>query len=230
MSSWSRALAEALLVVASILVAFALDAWWDNRSLSEVLRGNLVALQEDFEKSQQDLDLKVLQHSSRREAVGQLLAAGHEPSNAEPDSLSAWFLRVYQGHTFEGTHATLDALLSSGQLARVRSDSLAALLASWPAEVVDLQESESIVLDILLRDFYPATRDHIPLPDGSLFAREHVTPLGPDAFEFMQSLEFENLMAEFLWWEGVVLADGRRVSNRLESILSLLTVELDGMR
>lgn len=53
---WGFLIAEAVLIVVSILLAVATDAWWDGRKELEERRNLLAALEADFTQTGQDLD------------------------------------------------------------------------------------------------------------------------------------------------------------------------------
>ena len=56
-SSLNRFVAEGLVIVISILVAFWIDAWWDGRQEAEEESGVLEALLEEAERNRRQLDL-----------------------------------------------------------------------------------------------------------------------------------------------------------------------------
>ena len=47
----SRLVAEGLVVIASILIAFALDAWWDRQAERRVEEAHLHALRSDYQQN-----------------------------------------------------------------------------------------------------------------------------------------------------------------------------------
>lgn len=50
----SRLLAEGVVVLASILIAFALDDWWDDRQLQAEMAGDLEAIQSLLHEEMED--------------------------------------------------------------------------------------------------------------------------------------------------------------------------------
>ena len=59
---WKRLFVEATAIVASILIAFAIDAWWQDRTEHIVEAQYLRALREDLNHSLQLLDESETQH------------------------------------------------------------------------------------------------------------------------------------------------------------------------
>ena len=224
---WLRICLEGVVIVASILLAFGIDAWWQGQQERTEERENLVALLDDFVATGDRLDLIGSRHRGRRAAIEKLLVASEDPASTHTDSLSAWLTQLYQGHTVEAVQGTLDALRGSGQLSLIQNDSLRAMLSAWASETEDLREIEMVVVGVIFDDLYPATREHLPLPDLSFFARPDATQRDERAFEFMSGRAFENLLAQFIFLEGMVLEDMQRVVSRLDDIVRILRAELD---
>ena len=89
--SWARLLAEAVAIVVSILIAFGLDAWWDESREAAEERRHLVAIAADFEANQ----ALVVRYENMygevdrgtRELIEMLEGRNPEVSVSVPDSL-----------------------------------------------------------------------------------------------------------------------------------------------
>ena len=53
--AWSRTLAEGAAILASILPAFWIDAWWDGREEDELSQSYLLGLREEFTQVESEL-------------------------------------------------------------------------------------------------------------------------------------------------------------------------------
>jgi hypothetical protein len=85
---WKRLSAEAMAIIASILFAFAIDAWWDDRKKSEDERVLLQALVEDlYDKKLKLADDRIYNEAIRRAATGLLHAANSSDTDADPDNI-----------------------------------------------------------------------------------------------------------------------------------------------
>ena len=75
LQSWGLLLTEMVLIVASILLAFALDSWWDERrdrvEEGEILQG----LQEEFRLNRSTLERRLAQHTKEQAELVILRAA-----------------------------------------------------------------------------------------------------------------------------------------------------------
>ncbi len=143
---WRRILVEALAIVLSILLAFAIDAGWDSMKEREresiVLQGVLA----DFQRTRPDLVERLatarrLRHNSV--LLRDLLAeAAGQGRIAVPDTV---ILSVIGAPTFQPATNTLDAALASGEIDLIRDDEIRRELAQWRTTLSDTFESEQEV-------------------------------------------------------------------------------------
>lgn len=56
---WKRISVEAVAIVGSILLAFAIDAWWDERQVAAAQRAQMRALLEEFKEARSQLEFQV---------------------------------------------------------------------------------------------------------------------------------------------------------------------------
>jgi hypothetical protein len=142
----ARWVGEFLVIVFSILVAFALDAWWSNRTHAQQARAQIETLHAEFAANQEALTQLRLQLESMRVAVASLLP--HISPNAALlplDSINTMMDLSFRLGTVELRTGSVQALLSSGELAEIADPMLKALIASWPAEVADLRSQSSLL-------------------------------------------------------------------------------------
>ena len=86
---WGRILAEGAAIVVSILLAFAIDAWWDNRKERFEEHQILLGLEAEFSDLRDRLDQWAQFNQEGGEAIEQLL-------NAPADTLEKTFIeRVF---------------------------------------------------------------------------------------------------------------------------------------
>jgi hypothetical protein len=153
----SRFFVESFVIVASILMAFALNAWWDHKKSANQAQDQLKTLRAEFSENQDDLAHVRRQLESMKNAVASLLP--HISPSATPlvlDSISALMDLSFRLGTVEMRSGSVQALLASGQLAEIEDPELKSLIASWPAEVAGLrsqsgllEQNREIILDYL---------------------------------------------------------------------------------
>ncbi len=147
---WTRLAVEATAIVASILLAFAIDAWWADRETEQWQSAQLRALRDEFSVNLKSLDIIVQTHdySARRleSLIAQIRDANDMTQVTVPDAvlvpLVAW-------RTSDISTGTLDGLLSSGNLAEIDNSDIRQLLAAWPSEVGNAQEDENLARDFV---------------------------------------------------------------------------------
>lgn len=141
-------LVEFLVIVGSILAAFALDAWWTARSDDQETRARLETIRDEFEATREELGRQADRLESVRQAVAEVLP--HISPTAPVvgvDSIAGLIDLSFRMATIELQTGSLQALLASGQLADIESQELTALLAGWPAEVARLRRQSQLLED-----------------------------------------------------------------------------------
>jgi len=134
---WKRLSVEAAAIVVSILLAFAIDAWWEERLERRTEAGILDRLQKEFSANYDLIDemkerctafCRAERASSQvYEMIDQALAASIatiEVSDAQMDDLIG-------AATFEAETPVLDGLIQSGQLAIVQDQRISSAIATW---------------------------------------------------------------------------------------------------
>lgn len=154
----------------SILLAFAIDAWWDARQQAARQRDLLHDLLRDFEASRPSLEQRL--GLARRMAVGtgkfiEMLSVDQPAVTVSvPDEL---ILAALGGPTYEPATNTLDAALVSGEIELIRNDELRAELATWRRLLTDTREDEVEARRITNEQIVPLLSQSINL--GPYFER-----------------------------------------------------------
>ena len=144
--SWKRIGVEVAAIVASILLAFAIDAWWDEQVDQNRSKGQLRSLAVEFGEVESHLKFYETQLLSLRKAVSELLShVGPETQVQPADSLYALIDLSFRASKMELPTASLQTLLASGELSAVSDHKLNALLASWPAQVSNLRNQSGLL-------------------------------------------------------------------------------------
>ncbi len=141
--SWKRLAVEAAAIVASILLAFAIDAWWENRQdrADELLI--LRALKAEFQENAQVLPLFIRSHSNAAASAAALiegLRKVDQKSLAVVRDSDVLFVTTHS--SFDPSSGAFDAMLQSGTLRFVQNPAVRETLASWPGTVEEATENE----------------------------------------------------------------------------------------
>jgi len=140
---------EALVIMASILVAFALDRWWDARQDRVEERLVLQALHDEFLQAKAELDQRLALHQRIEGSVRSTLDAlrqAHdrgEPFVTVGDTALGW---AYVPPTTQLALGTLNGLLASARLGLLRDRELRIVLSSLENVLGELTEEETRAL------------------------------------------------------------------------------------
>jgi len=145
---YARIGAEGFAIVSSILLAFAIDAWWAERVTDEWQASELAALRVEFSENVSGLELVAQTHARNAAALETLLMRLAEVTNGKPVSVDVSSLvALVAWRTSDIATGTLDALVSSGRLGDISNPEIRRQLAAWPAYVSDAQEDENLARD-----------------------------------------------------------------------------------
>ena len=163
---WSRILAEGVAIVASILLAFAIQAWWEDRQTWEgerqILNSLLDELSIQSETLSTELDVQKAILDSTRSL--QLLAVNPnaQVENQNVDSLLADLYWISDDS--EWNMPTLRGALSGGNVTRISNPALRvqlADLAAWVDTVILYMRQD---YDFGLNEFGPFLRQNTYMP------------------------------------------------------------------
>lgn len=235
--SWPRLITESALIVASILLAFGIDAWWDDRRDAEAEQRHLAALALEFRQNGE-----LLQHAHARyeqqyfeaHRIIEILDSAENHTD-ELQMLLASFVSRRTHHLETGAY---DGLMASGGLSLIRDESLRNQLAAWPSYVSEWSEEEDADFAYVGEEVVPFLIDKIRLrgivEDLAPFGHSESPPqIPPGASEpisvdaIRDSLEFDNLVSQraaILWH---AMRDGDELRVRLAEIVSLIDANID---
>jgi hypothetical protein len=138
---WTTISVEAVAVVISILLAFAIDAWWAERKEGEVEHIALLALRDDFMASREQLAtvLKSLEDAGTNYARFRS-ATGAELIEHDIGTNRQILTALVKNHTFDPVTATLDALANDGRLALISDTNLLGQLSHWQRSLDNIKD------------------------------------------------------------------------------------------
>lgn len=229
---WARILAEGLVIVVSILLAFGIDAWWEEQGARAEERSVLLALEAEFRSNAERLSSALTWYQERYASARRILELSDGPAGALSDeelrSLLSDLLRKRSFYLDSGAH---DALLASGELAVISDEELRNRLAAWPSVVAEWQEEDQAVFQFVdeqvapfladfgrLRDISPdfpgftGSPPSVPRPDTGSF-----DSVGIRAGGGLDNLTYRG--AQGLWY---AMRDGSRLQAEAEDVLDLI--------
>lgn len=165
-----RLLLEGLVVLVSILAAFFLEGWRDDRELDRELEQELASVGRELDRNR-DLVLVEVAAIHRIVAATDALLERLEINDesrfvAVSDSL-AWIATLW-APTLDPSLGAVEALISSGRLARIGSPDLRLGLAGLRDVLADAAEEQRLALKISFDRLYPLV---VGSPDMSVLRR-----------------------------------------------------------
>jgi hypothetical protein len=232
--------AEILVVVAGILIALAINAWWSERQEAHEERRLLLALMGEFKANQERLAEIVAFHKALKATTLTLLAHSAAPSTLSAEAADQLLADGSWWSSYTTLESTvLDAAVQDGQLRLIRNDALRRRLAAWRSDVSaaaaqseqELMHYQNVWLPLLRAEaelgqisnratVIPGTTtpyqgEKIPLPALSI---DHRPLLG--------SRNARNALVQKLWIENDVLYQYERLQPFLEQVTGELQSEI----
>ena len=231
---WKRLIAEAVAIVLSILFAFAIDAWWDNRSDRRAEQVLLQRLKADFTEIQSAILMIEAEHRETSAACIALMSIPEGspiPSTAEYDRMVA--LVFLTSRTFNPGMGAVAAFLSSEGAKLVDNQPLADLLLSWSGLVEELQEEDVFLQQGLALRWIPFLKSRVGIgpylavyPEINVGLPAHVADPQPRTSLIVDAELINNVLDRYKL-QQIALRDIGPVIRAVDEILRLLEGDLD---
>ena len=230
---WKRIFVEVIAIVGSILIAFALDAWWDGRSDRVQEVALLTALEEDFAVADSSFEVTKAGHLAEVQSSKELIDYGESgqipvDQRARIDTLvSTQFSR----RNFDPPMGTVQSVLGSGRIDLITNQDLITELTRWSSVVEALQRMETDSrrhFNEYVFPFLAARLDVEDLDKGFPAFVDYPWEQAPaGAYRIVLDQEFQNLI--YMRWvllQNIVTEALPPVEDGLTRIQALLVEEL----
>jgi hypothetical protein len=227
---WKRIAVEAAAIVASILLAFAIDAWWEDRQL-DIQEMELIAqLHEEVQANKELFDTYRKLHEGLLDATSRLLRrTGPDFSHSE-DEVSE-ILRDMQlmsdWWTLEPSIGVTSSLVQAGLINVIESNTLRAEISSWMAVLEDVLQEEAYVAKFSQNILYGYWFDNANLRDIGLSDLSGPSKHTMDFDKIFSDRRFENILQEKLLGEAGVLIEYDVLEASTNRLLRLTKEVLD---
>jgi len=164
---WPRIFAEGGAILLSILLAFWIDAWWDDRADSQRERALLSALLKDFQAARDEFENISAGHQKVFSSMDEILYWAEAGSVSESDraNVDLRLSNVFWTPTFNPPMGAVDTILASGRLDLLRNPTLVTELTGWSSLVDDLNEREAIAANHFYQTVYPYLSANLNIQD-----------------------------------------------------------------
>ena len=154
--------------VASILLAFAIDAWWEERGERRTERAALARLIAEYESNLAGLDAVRREHQQVLEAIDKLMAyfAPDQQSltREDTDRVGNLIADTLTNPKFDPQLGATQSLIASGDLSLISDAGLQTLLSAWPSAAQDLIDWQVIERTHGEELIAPFTFDYVAWP------------------------------------------------------------------
>ena len=137
---WKRLVVEATAIVGSILLAFAIDAWWDERLERIDERDQLARLHIEFTENLERISVRTDSYIRLGEAsreIFELIEVAQSRGASDIDVPARTLIRMLFAPTFEADMPVLDGLIKSGRLEIIEDQQLLGLISQWERQLRD---------------------------------------------------------------------------------------------
>ena len=235
---WKRLSVEAAAIVGSILLAFAIDAWWDDRKERLLEQEVLHDLRAEYEDHKGDLSGQKARHLNYIRAIETLVEACEKGDwRSDEFSLDEAFFALQVPETTDLGAGVRDTLISSGKMDVILDRELRYELAEWDSELDELLDDQQGGKQIVLGLLHPyLARKGVPMSGplsispGQEYSSVSIRPLSDSSEvftricldpEFMSIVEIRHgyMVHTAIEFDRVILAI-ERILTRIEASLT----------
>jgi hypothetical protein len=129
---------EGVAVVAAILIAFAIDAWWDARGVARDTEEALVSLEAELRENRDLVDQAIQDDVDLVAAIDAMLGMDSEEVGwLAPDSANRLLVSLVEGTTFNPSEGAIRSVLSTGVLEEIEAPELRQAIAGLSGVMTD---------------------------------------------------------------------------------------------
>jgi len=240
---WKRIGIEASAIVASILLAFAIDAWWSERQEEADERELLSSLSIEFQTLQEDVNWRLRYIEGIRDAGRTLLRESSSASETISDQEIDQLLNhiVYHSESAPLAMPVLNSALASGEFTLISARELRSDLSLWPERLERARNNVDRDIEFYTERLMPFLSRNASLAQ-TVMAITHIPGHPNEVYEGEVSIEidhpvshrtllvhpeFQNLLIERdILLTGVLGLGYSVLDEELDATLSMINAEL----
>jgi hypothetical protein len=157
---WKRIAVEAAAIVGSILLAFAIDAWWNDHQDRAEEQKILVGLKSEFEQNLELIEIELSYRKAVVDSIFKLFDASAATTSLEPEVLDGLIGDLTWWQNIKYSRGAIDGLVQSGGLSLIGNEELRRDLASVPSRYDDTAASELYDQDTTRNVIIPFLNTH----------------------------------------------------------------------
>ena len=154
---WKRIAAEGAAIVASILLAFTIDAWWDERQDRKMERDDLERLHAEFVWNRDRIgDFGTPARAAAASAELYKSLAVHLGQDGPLEIQNALIETIRRTPTFDDVTPVLDGLILSGRLDNIRDREVLLAISYWQRHIQQVQQVDLGARQFVFTELVPA--------------------------------------------------------------------------
>ena len=224
-SAWRRGLLEAVFILTSILLAFWIDAWWDDHQAARLESEMLVSVQAEVEQNLRQLANTKDVLSRYQDGVDQFLRSTPADLRALPqDSIRSWLVALTVPATFSPSLSAASVLVTVPVAQARESVEARRLVSSWLGRLDNLDRRSEQVSRVSAALFQHLTHYAV---GGAREGLERIDPmvarLSPDVLAELRGDDiFVAAVIEIAHRRFVYLTGLEQLDETLESLSEVL--------
>lgn len=201
-NSWTRFAVEGAVIVVSILLAFAIDAWWDERNARNAEIEQLVRVAQELQANSQRLQQKLEVLNSAIEGTEELISwMGPEPIDVSPAVYHGQWAKFFSIGMYSVLRGAVQEYLASGTAGDSRHATIRDALWKWHSEADELEKQYQLlrVTHARISDY---ADDRVPslydIVGSGFFSSQLASKFPYDQDILLSDFRFESRLATYL--------------------------------
>ena len=238
--NWTRIVVEGSAIVVSILLAFAIDAWWDAHQDRQEEQRVLAGLKEEIESNLARIDVELSYRHSVLESIERLFSASLGKVELGQDQVDRLIGDVTWWTNVEYSRGVVDGLVQGGRLSIIENNELRDAISELPNRYDVIRESErndQITTSTMVVPYLNRHASLTQIANTMASGRPGTgdTPTPPvypvtairDHRELISDPEFLGILVQEHWNHLETIAAYESFKASLENDLKLISIELD---
>lgn len=232
---WLRIGAESVAIVGSILLAFAIEAWWADQQQREEELILLTSLKEEAQNNLREIDRELVYRRAAADGVTKLLDASAGNSRLESMELDQLLGTLVWWSEASWSTGAFNGLIQGGRLALIESESLRSMIAALPElfdevkriELQDLETFRNALMPFLYKNALvpQLSNAQLVMPGGAGDFSQQRLPIGEqrDHTGLIENTEFIGIITHRFWDQ----TDAVDIYAQLRETLQKFTLAID---
>ena len=155
-NSWFRFFIEGVVIVASILLAFGIEAWWDQRNQQSEEKLIINGLHDQFTSYRDLLNRTINTHNQRVTTIEDLLTIIQQNQwHEKSDRIDTLLGFAMIPGTLDLGRGVLESVINSGRIGSISDVELRLKLVRWQGVLDELQDDEIVIKNLILERILP---------------------------------------------------------------------------